>query len=61
MVHIKMNSITQSKQFYDVFSCIYMMNMFKPCISQEDVFLLTKEVWEMDNEKIKAKLKSVFG
>lgn len=61
MLYIKMNSATQSKPFYDVYALIYAMNEFVPQMSKEDVFLLTKKIWELDDNEIKSVLKNIFG
>ena len=61
MLYIKMNSVTQSKPFYDVYALIYVMNEFVPQMSKEDVFLLTKKIWELDDNEIKSVLKNIFG
>lgn len=63
MLYIKMNSVTQSKPFYDVYALIYVMNEFIPCMdTKEDVFLLTKKIWELnDDDEIKSVLKDIFG
>ena len=61
MLYIKKNSVTQSKPFYDVYALIYVMNEFVPQMSKEDVFLLTKKIWELDDNEIKSVLKNIFG
>ena len=61
MSYIKMNSATQSKPFYDVYTLVYMMNEFNLRMSKEDVFLLTKKIWELNDNEIKLALKNIFG